>query len=67
MLSEEIANHIRKKLSEHANPEDAAHMQRYLKTSMDFYGVKSPIHNEIVAGVKKLFPITNQEEYNLII
>ncbi|MBO57525.1 MAG: hypothetical protein CMA77_00800 [Euryarchaeota archaeon] len=67
MLSEEIANHIRKKLSKHANPQDAAHMQRYLKTSMDFYGVKSPIHNEIVAEVKKLFPITNQEEYNLII
>ena len=66
-MKSDVANVISNRLKENANTNDAIHMQRYMKTSMAFYGVKSPIQNEIVAEVKKSFPISNQVEYNLII
>lgn len=66
-MKNKIANIISDRLRENSNVEDAIYMQRYMKTSMAFYGVKSPIHNEIVAEIKKSFIISNQEEYNAII
>jgi len=66
-MEKKISKYISNKLAENANPNDAIHMQRYMKTSMHYYGVKSPIHNSIVMNVKKSFPISNQEEYNNII
>ena len=66
-MKNNVTNYIISQLAENANPNDAVLMQRYLKTSMPFYGVKSPIQNEIVNNVTKAFSITNQDEYNSMI
>ena len=67
METSDITEFISSKLAENANPEDAIHMQAYMKTEMPFYGVRSPVINEIVSDAKKLFPITTQNEYNDVI
>lgn len=66
-MKNEITKIIVDKLKGNANAVDAVQMQKYMKTSMPFYGVKSPIQNEIVSEIKKSFLISNQEEYNAII
>ena len=66
-MKNKITKIIVDKLKENANAVDAVQMQKYLKTSMPFYGVKSPIQNEIVSEIKSKFTISNQEEYNAII
>ena len=66
-MENEITKIIVDKLKGNANASNAVQMQKYLKTSMPFYGVKSPILNEIVLEIKKTFLISNQEEYNVII
>ena len=66
-MKNEIIKIIVDKLKGNANASNAVQMQKYLKTSMPFYGVKSPILNEIVLEIKKTFLISNQEEYNVII
>ena len=66
-MKNKITKIIVDKLKENANAVDAIQMQKYLKTSMPFYGVKSPILNEIVSEIKSKFTISNQEEYNAII
>ena len=66
-MKNKITKIIVEKLKENANAVDAVQMQKYLKTSMPFYGVKSPILNEIVSEIKSKFTISNQEEYNAII
>ena len=67
MISKKITKFINKEMKKHANPKNVAPMQAYMKTNMPFYGVKSPVQNKIVAEVKRLFPISNQKEYNEII
>ena len=67
MITSDITEFISHKLAENANPEDAVHMQAYMKTDMPFYGVKSPAINAIVSDAKKLFPIATQDEYHAII
>ncbi|MBJ99864.1 MAG: DNA alkylation repair protein [Euryarchaeota archaeon] len=66
-MKDRIIKHITNTLNDNKNSKDAIQMQRYMKTTMPFYGVKSPILNIIVNDVKNLHLISNQEEYNSII
>lgn len=66
-MENRIIKYITNTLNDNKNSKDAIQMQRYLKTTMPFYGVKSPILNTIVNDVNNLHLISNQEEYNSVI
>ena len=66
-MESRIIKYITNTLNDNKNSKDAIQMQRYLKTTMPFYGVKSPILNTIVNDVNNLHLISNQEEYNSVI
>ena len=66
-MESRIIKYITNTLNDNKNSKDAIQMQRYLKTTMPFYGVKSPILNIIVNDVNNLHLISNQEEYNSVI
>jgi 3-methyladenine DNA glycosylase AlkD len=50
-----------------SNSEDAIQMQRYMKSSMPYYGVRSPIKKKIDLRLKKKFELKNFDEWYLVI
>ncbi|MCF7810310.1 DNA alkylation repair protein [bacterium] len=54
---------IRSAFKKAANPDEAPAMQKYMKSEMPFYGIKSAIRKEIYKSVFKKYKIGDATEY----
>ncbi|MBM3325620.1 MAG: DNA alkylation repair protein [Calditrichaeota bacterium] len=66
-MSHPLIDALRSALAAAVNPADAAAMQRYMKSTMPFRGVKTGIQRQIRLPLFKLYPITSFQEYEAVI
>ena len=62
-----LVTFVRSEYPKYANAENAAHMKRYMKSEMDYHGVKAPIKKQINQQAFKQFKIESIEEYDLVL
>ncbi len=60
---DELAEYVRDRLSQLADPEKAGQMAAYMKTDMPFYGVQRPGRMKVEREVKRRFRPSSFEEY----
>lgn len=62
-----ICDELRDAMEAVANPEDAAIMQRYMKTDQPFYGIKRPVRSKIFREAKGRYPGITGDEFESIV
>ncbi|MBX2798990.1 MAG: DNA alkylation repair protein [Myxococcales bacterium] len=63
MDADALHSFVREQLAVHASAENAAAMQRYLKTEMPFFGVKRPQIRPVERKAKRAFPPTTRAQW----
>ena len=62
-----MCDELQEAMEEVANPDDAAIMQRYMKTDQAFYGIKRPVRTQIFNATKKRYPGISGVEFDSIV
>ena len=63
-MPNDLVIQIRRVLADHANPEKAAGMQRYMKSEMPFRGVQTPLRRRLCRGVFQAHPMEDKRAWH---
>lgn len=66
-MIDDVVGLAQQRLSEEANPTDAAPMAAYMKTDQPFYGVKTPARRAIARELVQTFPVDSVAEYEAVV